>query len=103
MGTLTKTKFADVVAQSLGCDSSRSAVIIEALLEIIKETLMAGEDLLVSGFGKFEVKGKMPRIGRNPATGEQITLSARRVVVFRCSRKLRERVNGHGAASSREI
>ena len=103
MKTLTKTKIADAVAESLGCDRSRSVMIIESLLEIIKVTLTAGEDLLVSGFGKFEVKRKKPRIGRNPATGEQITLNGRRVVVFRCSRKLRERVNGHGMAPFREI
>jgi integration host factor subunit alpha len=93
MPTLTKAKIADAVALSLGCDLSQSARIIESLLDIIKATLSAGEDLLVTGFGKFEVKKKRTRVGRNPATGESMTLEARRVVVFRPSTKLRERIN----------
>ena len=92
--TLTKAKIADAVALSLGCDRSQSAKVVESLLVLIKETLATGEDLLVSGFGKFEVKEKEPRVGRNPATGEQMTLDGRRVVVFRCSPKLREHING---------
>jgi integration host factor subunit alpha len=67
---------------------------IETLLEIIKRTLESREDVLVSRFGKFCVKEKHERRGRNPATGEDMTLEPRRVVTFRCSRLLRDKVNG---------
>jgi integration host factor subunit alpha len=67
---------------------------IETLLEIMKRTLESGEDVLVSGFGKFCVKEKHERRGRNPATGEDMMLEPRRVVTFTCSRKLRGKING---------
>jgi len=70
------------------------AQIVETLLEIIKKTLASGEDVLISGFGRFCVRGKAERKGRNPSTGEDLILSSRRVVTFRCSGKLRDRVNG---------
>lgn len=70
------------------------ARVIEDLLEIIKRTLASGEDVLISGFGKFCVKEKGERKGRNPATGEDMLLAPRKVVTFKCSRKLREKVNG---------
>jgi integration host factor subunit alpha len=66
---------------------------IESLLEIIKSTLASGEDIMISGFGKFCVNEKAPRKGRNPATGKEMMLDGRRVVVFKCSGKLRDRVN----------
>jgi len=93
MPTFTKAKIADAVALPLNCDHRQSGQVVECLLDIIKETLAAGEDLLISGFGKFEVKKKRPRVGRNPATGEQMTLPGRQVVVFKCSNKLRQRVD----------
>ena len=67
---------------------------VESLLEIIKSTLESGEDLLISGFGKFCVKEKNERKGRNPATGEEAILPARRVVTFKCSGRLKAKVNG---------
>ena len=70
-----------------------STEITETLLEIIKQRLEAGEDVLISGFGKFEVREKSPRNGRNPATGEPIRLETRRVVTFLPSGKLRELIN----------
>ena len=65
----------------------------EALLKIIEKILESGEDVLISGFGKFCVKNKKERRGKNPATGEDMMLEPRKVVVFKCSGKLRERVN----------
>ncbi len=73
---------------------NKSSETVEALLEIMKETLASGEDVLISGFGKLCVKEKRERRGRNPATGEDMMLDARKVVTFKCSGKLRERVNG---------
>jgi integration host factor subunit alpha len=72
---------------------NRSSEIVETLLEIIKSTLESGEDVLVSGFGKFCVKEKRERRGRNPNTGEDMMLEARKVVTFKCSGKLRDRMN----------
>ena len=71
-----------------------SAEIVETLLEIIKQSLEDGEDVLVSGFGKFVIQEKAPRRGRNPATGDDLMLDARKVVNFRCSGKLRKKING---------
>jgi integration host factor subunit alpha len=63
-------------------------------MEIMKSAMESGDDVLVSGFGKFSVKEKAKRKGRNPTTGEDAILSAPRVVTFKCSGKLREKVNG---------
>jgi integration host factor subunit alpha len=70
--------------------------IIESLLEIIKQRLESGEDVLISGFGKFCVKEKKARRGRNPATGSDLVLRARQIVTFKCSGKLRNKINAEG-------
>jgi integration host factor subunit alpha len=92
--TLTKADIVDVLPDKLGLPRNRCAEIVETLLEIMKQTMENGEDILISGFGKFCVNEKKARKGRNPATGEPMMLSKRRVVVFRCSNILREKVNG---------
>ena len=91
--TLTKK---EIIAQitELGFSKKESAELFKTLLEIIKNSLENGEDVLVSGFGKFQVKDKAPRRGRNPATNDDMFLDARRVVAFKCSGKLREQING---------
>ena len=91
---LTKAKIVDAVAEQNGYPKKQSVNTIETLLELIKRSLESGEDFLVSGFGKFCVKEKHKRRGRNPATGEDMMLEPRRVVTFNCSRMLRDRVNG---------
>lgn len=91
---LTKAALVDRITDELGLTRKKSAEAVESLLEIIKSVLESGEDVLMSGFGKFCVRNKKVRRGRNPATGEEKILSARRVVTFRCSGKLRERLNG---------
>ena len=92
--TLTKDHLVNSLYNSLDIPKSKSASIIETLLQKMKKTLENKEDVLISGFGKFCVKEKKDRRGRNPATGEDLTLEARRVVVFKCSGVLREKVNG---------
>ena len=92
--TLTKAHIVEAAAEQNGLPRSQSVNTIEILLEIIKRTLESGEDVLVSGFGKFCVKEKHERRGRNPATGEDMMLEPRRVVTFTCSRKLRDKING---------
>lgn len=87
----------DIVAkvQKLGFTKKKSAETIESLLEIIKSTLENGNDVLISGFGKFCVKEKMKRRGRNPATGSDLILKERKVVTFKCSGKLRDKINSN--------
>jgi integration host factor subunit alpha len=80
----------------LGFTKKRSVEMIEALLEIIKKTLENGEDVLISGFGKFCIKDKDKRRGRNPATGADLILRERKVITFKCSGKLRSKINGQG-------
>ena len=90
---LTKYGIIKKVYKELGLPKNQSVEIVESLLEIIKATLASGDDLLVSGFGKFCVRDKKQRKGRNLVTGKNVTLPARRVVTFRCSGKLRDKVN----------
>ena len=83
----------DTIHDQLGYPKNKSAEMLEMLLELIKDNLQKGEDVLVSGFGKFCVKEKNERRGRNPATGTDMILDKRRVVTFRCSHLLREKIN----------
>ncbi|MBW1841558.1 MAG: integration host factor subunit alpha [Deltaproteobacteria bacterium] len=92
--TLTKAHIRDAIQDQLGLPKNRTAEMLEILLEIVKNNLENGEDLLVSGFGKFCVKHKRERRGRNPATGDDMMLENRRVVTFKCSGKLRDKING---------
>jgi integration host factor subunit alpha len=94
--TLTKSHIINAIAQQNGFTKKKSTETVETILEIIKSTLASGEDILISGFGKFCVKEKQQRRGRNPATGEEMMLAPRRVVTFRCSGMLRDRVNREG-------
>ena len=94
--TLTKNHIISALHNQLELPKTRSTEVVETLLETIKETLENGEDVLISGFGKFSVKRKNERRGRNPQTGEDLVLEARRVVTFRCSPVLRDRVNKSG-------
>jgi len=88
----------DIVARvhELGFTKKKSVEIIESLLEIIKNNLEKSDDVLISGFGKFCVKNKNQRRGRNPATGDDLLLRERKVVTFKCSGKLRDKINAEG-------
>lgn len=91
--TLTKGSLTEAVSSEAGLSRKQSAELVEALIELIRKTLGSGEDVLISGFGKFCVKVKGQRRGRNPATGEALMIAPRRVVTFRCSGKLRKKIN----------
>ncbi|MFC1877409.1 integration host factor subunit alpha [Thermodesulfobacteriota bacterium] len=91
--TLTKAKLIEEIAESNGFPKKQATDTIESLLELIKSTLESGDDVLISGFGKFCVNEKSERRGRNPATGDDLTLRARKVVTFKCSGKLRVQIN----------
>jgi len=93
--TLTKSQITDAIAEQNGFTKKKSTETVETILELIKSTLASGEDVLISGFGKFCVKEKRKRRGRNPATGEDMMLALRRVVTFKCSGKLRNKINGN--------
>jgi len=88
----------DIVARvhELGFTKKKAVEIIESLLEIIKNNLEKNDDVLISGFGKFCVKNKNQRRGRNPATGSDLILRERKVVTFKCSGKLRDKINAEG-------
>jgi integration host factor subunit alpha len=90
---LTKADIIQSMAEQIGFTNNKSSELTETLLEIIKRTLATGEDVLVSGFGKFCVNDKKERRGRNPATGSSMMLRPRRVVTFKCSGKLRRKIN----------
>ena len=90
---LTKAHLVEIIADQNGYTKNKSIEIVEDLLEIIKGALENGEDVLVSGFGKFCVKDKGQRRGRNPATGADLMLPARKVATFKCSGKLRDKIN----------
>jgi len=92
--TLTKVYIAKTIHKHCGFTNDRSAQLVDSLLEIIKNTLENGEDVLISGFGKFCVKDKRERRGRNPQTGGEIMLGERRVVRFKCSGRLRDKITG---------
>ena len=91
--TLTKANIVDAVAEQNGYTKERSFKVVETLLELIKSSLESGDDVLISGFGKFCVNEKNERMGRNPATGEAKMIVARKVVTFKCSRQLRDKIN----------
>ncbi len=94
--TLTKEQIVDAIQDQIGFHRKKSAELVESLLEIIKRSLENGDDVLISGFGKFCVKKKAERKGRNPATGMDMMLERRKVVTFKCSSVLRNRVAEEG-------
>ena len=92
--TITKAHLTESIRNRLGLPKNQSRVLIETLLEIIKRTLVAGEDIVVSRFGKFRVRYKNASKGRNPVTGEHLMLDSGRNVIFSCSSVLRSKLNG---------
>jgi len=92
--TLTKFQITETIAEANGFTKKQSTETVETILELIKSELASGEGVLISGFGKFCVKEKRERRGRNPSTGQEMMLATRRVVTFKCSGKLRNRING---------
>lgn len=91
--TLTKAEIVDAIYEKTERNRGEVKKIVETLLKIVKEAVKKDENLLISGFGKFEAYGKQARRGRNPHTDESITLPPRKVVVFRLSRKFRSELN----------
>jgi integration host factor subunit alpha len=92
-GTLTKARIVEAVVENNGYTQQKAFETVEIMLELIKRSLENGEDVMISNFGKFCVKEKRERRGRNPATGEDMMMAPRKVVKFRSSGKLRDRIN----------
>jgi len=91
--TLTKIEIVNSIADQIGFTKNHSFEIVEILLEIIKKTFESGDDVMISNFGKFCVKEKRERRGRNPATGEDMMMNPRKVLTFRCSGRLKKKIN----------
>jgi len=91
--TLTKAHIVEAVAAANGYTRNKSVETADTLLELIKSGLESGDDVMISGFGKFCVKNKKKRRGRNPATGKNLILAPRKVVTFKWSGKLKEKLN----------
>ncbi len=91
--TLTRADLTEAVYQEVGLSRNESAQLVESVLEEIASTLSTGESVKVSSFGTFSVRDKAERIGRNPKTGDEVPISPRRVLVFRASHVLKDRIN----------
>lgn len=91
---MTKNDIVQNIYKNMGYSKKESADIVESLFEIMKESLAAGDKIKISGFGNFVVKAKSPRRGRNPQTGDEISISARKVLTFKASQVLRKSLNG---------
>ncbi|MBW1996868.1 MAG: integration host factor subunit alpha [Deltaproteobacteria bacterium] len=98
--SLTKEKIISDIYNHVGLSKIQARTVVEKLFEIMKRTLEDGEDILISGFGKFVVKSKAARRGRNPQTTEDMHLRARRVVVFKTSGVLRKKINRSSDSAS---
>jgi len=92
--TLTRADLSEAVYQEVGLSRNESAQLVEAVLNEVAGSLAAGESVKISSFGSFQVRQKGGRIGRNPKTGEEVPIAPRRVLVFRPSHVLKDRVNG---------
>ena len=90
---MTKADIFEKVSENLGLSKKESAELVEAVFSLIKSTLESGEKLKIAGFGNFEIKHKADRRGRNPQTGEAITIEARRILTFKPSNLLKTAIN----------
>ncbi len=93
-GTLTRADLADVVHRTLGLSRSESANLVERVLHHMCSALANGQNVKISGFGSFILRDKGERIGRNPKTGVEVPIAPRRVMTFRASQLMRERISG---------
>ena len=94
--TITRADLIESISRQVELSRGQCSQLLEMLLELLMKALESGEDVLISGFGRLCIKEKDKRRGRNPATGEELLLNGSRVVTFRCSTVLREKINGRG-------
>ncbi len=98
MGALTKANMAEMLYQELGLNKREAKELVEMFFEEVKSALESGNQVKLSGFGNFDLRDKNQRPGRNPKTGEEIPISARRVVTFRPGQKLKARVETYAGS-----
>ena len=98
MGALTKADMAEMLYQELGLNKREAKELVEMFFEEIRSSLETGNQVKLSGFGNFDLRDKNQRPGRNPKTGEEIPISARRVVTFRPGQKLKSRVESYAGS-----
>ncbi|MGP1275593.1 MAG: integration host factor subunit alpha [Caulobacterales bacterium] len=91
--TLTRADLADAIHRDIGVSRQESAQLVEAVLDMISDTLIKGETVKLSSFGSFQLRDKNGRVGRNPKTGEEVPIDPRRVLVFKPSQVLKERID----------
>ena len=94
MDTLTRAEIAEAINRKLGLSRSESLAMVESILRHMSDALAKGENLKISGFGTFLLRDKAQRIGRNPKTGIEVPITPRRVLTFRASQMLKDRVSG---------
>ncbi|MGY6533546.1 integration host factor subunit alpha [Glycocaulis sp.] len=92
--TLTRADLADAVHRDVGLSRQESAALVESVLDMISDTLVQGETVKLSSFGSFQLRDKNGRVGRNPKTGQEVPIEPRRVLVFKPSQVLKERIDG---------
>ena len=97
---LTKAQLADLLFDQIGLNKRESKDMVDAFFDLIVQSLIDGKDVKLSGFGNFQIRTKAPRPGRNPRTGEEIPMEARRVVTVHASSKLRGQIEGSAADSA---
>ncbi|MBY8977696.1 integration host factor subunit alpha [Rhodobacteraceae bacterium NNCM2] len=95
--TLTRSDLSEAVYREIGLSRNESSELVETILDRIASALVSGDNVKISSFGTFALRDKGARIGRNPKTGEEVPIDPRRVLVFRPSHIMKERVNGGGA------
>ncbi len=100
--TVTKADLVEKVYERLGFSKKEAADLVELVFDMLKDSITTGEKVKISGFGNFVVRSKKSRIGRNPQTGDQITISARHVLTFRPSQVLKAMLNGEDLAGVKE-
>ena len=96
--TLTKAELSELLFDNLGLNKRESKDMVEAFFDILHDALVSGDDIKLTGFGNFNIRRKAPRPGRNPRTGEAIPITARNVVTFHASHKLKSLVQGETSA-----
>jgi len=92
-GTVTRADLAEAVYREIGLSRSESADLVESVIDYVCDALLKGEHVKLAGFGTFSLRDKKERIGRNPKTGEEVPITSRRVLVFKPSQVLKERVD----------
>ncbi|MCG8690434.1 MAG: integration host factor subunit alpha [Minwuiales bacterium] len=101
--TVTRAHLSEAVYQEVGLSRNESAELVESVLDEIASSLVKGDSVKVSSFGSFQVRQKGGRVGRNPKTGEEVPIQPRRVLVFRASHVLKERINESMVGSGRSM